>query len=104
MGLQKGVDSSGSAKKVSINDDGSQNIKVVEGSATGIVAITPDDDTDVVGTLRGLYVGVSGNVSVVMQDDTTGVLSSLAAGMVHPLSVKRVLATGTTATNIVGVY
>ena len=59
-----------------------------------------------------LYVGGAGNVQVVMADrsledgataqtaDKT-LFTALAAGVVHPIRVKRVLATGTTATAIV---
>ena len=49
---------------------------------------------------RGIYVGGTGNVSVVMTSGKTVVLTALAAGMIHPISVTRVNTTGTTATNI----
>lgn len=81
----------------------------VSPSATGpgrqAVAITPDNSTDLATTTRGLYVGAAGDVAVILADDSAAVtFTALAAGIVHPLAVKRVKATGTTATGIVGVY
>lgn len=52
--------------------------------------------------LRGLYVAVSGDVSVVDMSGNTTVIASLSAGAFHPLIVKRVNATGTTATGLIG--
>ena len=67
-------------------------------------AITPSDSADLNYLTRGLYVGVSGDVAVVMADGKSVTFVSLAAGIIHPLSVQRVDSTNTTATSIVGVY
>ncbi len=72
--------------------------------AYGGFAVTPSDSADLAALTRGLYVGVSGNVKVDMEDGTTLTFVGLAAGMIHPLRVKRVYSTLTTATSIVGVY
>lgn len=54
---------------------------------------------------RGIYVGGTGNVSVVMTSGRTVTLTALAAGMVHPISVTKVNSGGlTTATNILLAY
>jgi hypothetical protein len=75
------------------------------GPARQAVAITPDDDTDLDDPTRGLYVGAAGDVAVILADDSAAVtFTALAAGIVHPLAVKRVRATGTTAEDIIGVY
>lgn len=67
-------------------------------------AITPSDSADLTNPTRGLYVGASGDVSVILVGDSAAVtFTGLAAGIVHPLRVKRVRSTGTTATDIVGV-
>ncbi len=71
-------------------------------SATRAVAVTPSDSTDLEYTTRGLYIGVAGNLSVVMAGGDT-VIIPVQAGL-HPLSVSRVRATGTTATGIVAVW
>lgn len=70
-------------------------------------AVTPSNTANLTATSRGIYVGVSGDVVVTLQgmiDGTSLTFTGLAAGVVHPLKVKRVWTTGTTATNIVAVY
>lgn len=68
-------------------------------------AVTPSDSVDLSGgTCRALYVGGSGDISVLFQGSTTPVLFVGFAGGVLPIQVKRVRATGTTATSIVALY
>lgn len=62
-------------------------------------AITPSDEVTFAPT-RGLYVGVSGDVAVHIGGKDM-LFVGLAAGVIHPLSVTKVLATDTTATDIV---
>jgi hypothetical protein len=50
-----------------------------------------------------LFIGVDGDVAVIMADDTASVVLKNATGLL-PVMVKRVLVTGTTATNIIAVY
>jgi hypothetical protein len=72
--------------------------------AEGATAITPADATDFKPT-RAIYAGASGDVKVDMANgDSAVTFTGLAAGIVHPLSVKRIYATGTTATSIVALY
>ena len=47
-----------------------------------------------------LYVGVTGDVSLVEWDGTTIVLTGLAAGVWHPIYSLMVNSSGTTATNL----
>lgn len=72
--------------------------------ARNAASITPDNDTDLSNTTRGVYVGTSGDLKVDMANGDTVTFVDLAAGVVHPLQVKRIYATGTDADNIVGVY
>lgn len=68
------------------------------------VAITKSDST-VIPRTRGLYVGTTGDLVVRFSADSANVtLKNVAAGMTHPFSVIRVLSTGTTAADIVGIY
>ena len=70
---------------------------------TRAVAVTPSDTVDL--TNSGfLYVGAAGDVKVDTSDGDTVTFTALAAGIVHPIRVKRVYSTGTTATNITAVY
>lgn len=74
-------------------------------NAEGAVAVTPDDANDLTnGVTKGLYVGGSGDIKVDMADGSTAIFTGISAGMIHPLSVKRVHSTGTTATFILAVY
>jgi hypothetical protein len=69
------------------------------------LAYTPSgDDTDLISPSRGLYLGVTGNVAVIFVGDTDAqavTLVGMAAGVWHPMQVRRILQTGTTATDIV---
>jgi len=48
-----------------------------------------------------LYLGVTGNVSLIEWDGTTIILIGLAAGVFHPIYSLQINSVGTTATNIV---
>lgn len=72
--------------------------------ATGGFAIVADDGADLSVLTRALMVGGSGDVAVIFKDGTTATLPGLAPGVIYPLRVARVLATGTTATGLVGLY
>lgn len=67
-------------------------------------AVTPTDATDLSYVTRYLYVGVAGDVKVVTTDGDTITLVGLAAGVLHPIRVKQVWSTGTTAQSIAGLY
>lgn len=71
--------------------------------AIGLADVTPSDSANIKLT-RGLYVGVSGDVRVRMEDGSLVTLVGLAAGIVHPLRVQQVYSTSTTATDIVAAY
>lgn len=66
-------------------------------------AITPSDTIDVEAVPRSIFVGVDGDVAVLMADDTTSLVFKNVSGLL-PIMVKRVLATGTTATDIIGIF
>jgi hypothetical protein len=76
-------------------------------SIKNAAACTPSDDTDLVNPTRALYVGGTGDVTVIFvggKDADTVTLTDLAAGIWHPMQVRRILQTGTTATDIVVGY
>lgn len=70
---------------------------------TGGAAVTPNDGADLSAPAKALWIGGTGNVKVDMIDGTTITLNSVPVGMLD-VYVKRVYATGTTATNIVAMY
>jgi hypothetical protein len=65
-------------------------------------AVTPSDST-VIETTRCLHVGGGGDLAVQFVDGGTVTLAGVSPGY-HPLCVKKVRATGTTATGIVALY
>lgn len=65
-------------------------------------AITPNDGADLARVPRSIYVGGAGNIALVTAKGTSLTFQGLSAGQVLPLRVNRVLSTGTTATNLIG--
>ena len=66
-------------------------------------AVTPSDSTVI--QARGLYVGGTGAVAVVMEGDgapTAVTFSAVPVGTILPIRVTKVMSTNTTATLIVG--
>lgn len=71
-------------------------------SANKYVAVTPSDSVAISGLsrVRGLYIGVSGNVVVVDSQGNATTFSNVPVGIL-PVECIRVNSTSTTATNIV---
>ena len=67
-------------------------------------AITPSDSVDLPISARAVYVGSSGNASVVTVGGDTVMFANLANGSILPVRVIRVNATGTTASDLVAIY
>jgi hypothetical protein len=75
------------------------------GPFTGALAVTTSDSADLPSApCRGLYIGVTGDVAVQMPQTGTAVFKAVPAGTVLPVVVQRVMATSTTATNILALY
>lgn len=69
-----------------------------------VVAVTPDDNTDLTTYAKALYIGVAGDVEIIAVGDSD---ASPHIFKNHPVGymlcqVRRVRAAGTTATNILG--
>jgi hypothetical protein len=74
-------------------------------SAHRASTITPSNVTVFEQPTRGLYVGSFGNLTVDMADGGSSVVFvGVQGGTILPIQVTRIYATGTTATNIVGLY
>lgn len=72
--------------------------------ASHAAAITPSDDADLTFATRAIYVGTTGDLTVILRDDTAPVTLKSAAVGYHPIQARRVMATDTTATNLVALY
>lgn len=71
-------------------------------SAVSAFDIAPDDTADFTEVPRSLYVGGTGDVAVVFEDNSEVILKNVQAGAFYPVRLKAVRATGTTATDLVG--
>ena len=68
------------------------------------LAIQPDDVADLPQVTRALYVGGDGDVAVVMRGGERVIFAGVAGGTLLPIRVSRVLAGGTTATGVLGLW
>ncbi|MEO0745700.1 MAG: hypothetical protein AAFU86_13465 [Pseudomonadota bacterium] len=80
-----------------------------ESYATGLTApardadpITPSDANDLTAATRAIYVGETGSLQVRMVSGQTVSFANMQAGVIYPLRVAQVMATGTTAGGLVG--
>ena len=80
-----------------------QNIESTS-PANGGEPVIPSDSVNLTEISRSLYIGAAGDISVEMGDGTNLTFIAVPAGMILPIQVKKVLATGTTATSIVAIW
>jgi hypothetical protein len=72
--------------------------------AASVAAITTSDTVELTHVSRHIYVGGTGDISVVMRDSSTAVFKAVPVGTVLPIRVRRINATGTTATLLLNLY
>lgn len=72
--------------------------------ASSAVAVTPSDTVGFAVTNAGLWVGVAGNVAVLMEDGRSVTFTGVTAGTLLPIRVTRVDSTSTTATDMNALY
>ncbi|MFK7793143.1 MAG: hypothetical protein AB8B88_10795 [Devosiaceae bacterium] len=85
-----------------MSDPFSRHMSGLESPASDGFAITPTDGVDLATVTRAIYVGGAGDVTVMMKSGASVTLVGVPEGAVLPLRVVQVPATGTTATNLVG--
>lgn len=68
------------------------------------VDVSPDDTTVLPQLTRALYVGTFGDVTVRLASGVVVTLGGVQGGVIYPLRVDMVLASGTTATGLVGLW
>ena len=88
---------------MSLTDDPYPNPKSdTTAPGIGVFSITPSDDNALPFVARFLNVAVAGNVRIIDYDGDTATVN-IAAGTVFWVMARKVFATGTTATGIVGI-
>lgn len=70
--------------------------------ARRVDTIVPADGADLAHTTRSIYVGGTGDITLVTVAGDTVVFKAVPVGVVLPVCATRVKATGTTATFLVG--
>lgn len=70
--------------------------------ARGVIEVTPHDVNRLANSVRALYVGTGGNVRVTSHNGSIATFKNVGSGSLLPVEVYLVHATGTTATDIVG--
>lgn len=77
-----------------------------QSASDDLVTVVPSNTVPIVAgsKTRGLYVGVTGDVTVITGKAQTVKLTAVPAGTLLPIQVTHVKATGTTATDMVGVF
>lgn len=67
-------------------------------------AITTSDTVSFTNIARGVYVGVTGDVVIVMPSGAVLTFKNASQGTILPVRAMRVNATGTTATNLIALF
>ena len=75
----------------------------LDAPAADCLAISPSNTTVIDPSFRGLYVGVSGNISITTLAGNQVTLSNVPVGII-PVCGTQVRATGATASGIVGLF
>lgn len=89
---------------MSLNRNTIVNMNSASSAFVDAVAITPSDSTIFNPPIRGIYVGGAGNVSVVTVLGSTVTFTAPPVGTILDIKCTQVRLTGTTATNLVGLY
>ncbi len=74
-----------------------------DGSYEGGFAITPNDTTLLAQLTRAIWVGTTGNLRMILKDGSDVTINSVPVGL-HRFRAVRVMNTGTTASNLVGLF
>ena len=92
----------GDASGGAIDIEGEVDVDGLQGASA--FSITPSDNSDLSSITTALYVGFTGNLNIICSGDTTPVIFyNVPGGSFVPLQVKRVRASGTTASGIIGI-
>lgn len=79
--------------------------KSIDSVAENAFAVTPSDANDLPTATRSAFIGTGGNLTcILVGDDTAVTFHNVVGGTILPIRLKKVLAAGTTAADIVGLY
>lgn len=79
----------------------------IDSPAKNAIVVVPSDVADQGTSYKALYIGGSGDVKCETVGSTAGsfvTFTGLVAGSILPVRIRKIYATGTTATNMIGLY
>lgn len=74
----------------------------ITGPAPDGFAITPDDATELSEITRAIYIGTAGDITLTLVSNTELLFKNIPSGTILPVRARRIKATGTTATDLLG--
>ncbi len=77
---------------------------VVIDQSDNILEVTPSNTEDLPEFAVAIYIGTTGNLAVRNSRNQTVIMKGIVAGVWHPVRTTRILATNTTATDILIQY
>jgi hypothetical protein len=92
----------GLIRSMSMADDFKTFQPGLESPAEAGSALSPSDVAPLAKATRAIYIGGGGNLRVTLLSGDTVTFVGVLPGMIYPLRIAQVLATGTTATGLVG--
>lgn len=88
-----------------MSDEFELDINHVSDPAVDGVVITPSDTLTLTRIPKAIYVGTGGDISIIGSKGTTSfILKNVPSGSMLPIRVKQIKVTGTTASDIIGLY
>lgn len=73
----------------------------IAGPASHGFAVAPSDSSLLSETTRGVYVGTGGNIAALLLSGASVTFTSVPSGALLPVRLTKIMATGTSASNIV---
>jgi hypothetical protein len=67
-----------------------------------VLTIVPHNTNRLAASVRAIYVGTGGSIALVAEDGTEATFVDVPQGTLLPVETRQVKATGTTASNLVG--
>ena len=87
-----------------MTEDNTPIVQGLDAPARNAAAVTPSDEDEFSFFTRAIYVGGAGDLAVLTMGGQTVTFAAIPVGSLLPVRAKKVLATGTTATDIVRLW
>lgn len=81
-------------------NNGRSGLSMLEPSGDA-VALTKSDTDDLREISRAIWVGGAGDITVIMSSGSSVLISSVPAGTLLPIRIRKLMSTGTSASNVV---